>query len=109
MDRAKPEKSASRTSLRESGLSSTFDAKRRQERRLYWRNVPCQSPEMKRRELVRHLQEHGCVLLREGAAHSVWTNPANGRSEAVPRHTEVKKHLARHICRGLSVPVPKGA
>ena len=61
---------------------------------------------MKRRELLRHLADKGCVLLREGARHSVWTNRTTGRSEAVPRHTEIDDHLARKICRRLSVPGP---
>jgi predicted RNA binding protein YcfA (HicA-like mRNA interferase family) len=63
---------------------------------------------MKRRELVRHLEEFGCVLHREGASHAIYTQPATGHKEAVPRHTEIKKHLARSICRNLGVPVPKG-
>jgi Holliday junction resolvase len=29
---------------------------------------------MKRRELVRHLEQHGCELLREGAKHTVYVN-----------------------------------
>lgn len=64
---------------------------------------------MKRRDLLAHLQQNGCHLLREGASHSVWLNPATGRKEAVPRHAEIKKHLARSICRNLAVDVPKGA
>jgi mRNA interferase HicA len=64
---------------------------------------------MKRRELLEHLQRHGCVLLREGANHSIWQNPATGRREAIPRHAELKRHLARSICRNLSIEVPKGA
>lgn len=64
---------------------------------------------MKRRELLAHLQGQGCQLLREGANHSIWINPATGRKEAVPRHPEVKRHLARAICRNLSIMVPKGA
>jgi len=31
---------------------------------------------MKRRDLLRHLQAHGCHLDREGAKHSLWLNPA---------------------------------
>lgn len=31
---------------------------------------------------------------------------ANGRSEAVPRHTEIKDLLARKNYRGLQIPVP---
>jgi mRNA interferase HicA len=63
---------------------------------------------MKRRALLSHLQEHGCVLFREGGSHSIWMNPHTGRKEAVPRHTEVKKHLAKKICRSLSVEPPLG-
>jgi len=64
---------------------------------------------MKRRELERHVQANGCSLLREGAAHSIWVNPQTGHREAVLRHNEIKKHLARKICRSLSVEVLKGA
>jgi hypothetical protein len=59
---------------------------------------------VKRSALLLHLRRYGCVLKREGAAHSLWTNPATGATEAVPRHTEISDNLARKICRGLSVP-----
>jgi hypothetical protein len=59
---------------------------------------------MKRSTLLQHLRKHGCALKREGAAHSLWTNPANGAVEAVPRHTEIPNNLARKICRGLRIP-----
>jgi mRNA interferase HicA len=42
-------------------------------------------------------------LKREGAAHSLWTNPNSGAVEAVPRHTEIPNMLARKICRGLGI------
>src|SRR5258708_2056893 len=45
---------------------------------------------MKRRALLGHLQEHGCVPLREGGSHSIWSNPQTGRKEAIPRHSEIK-------------------
>jgi mRNA interferase HicA len=61
---------------------------------------------MKRRTLLGHLQEHGCHLLREGGSHSVWVNPQTGRRETVPRHNDIKKHLAKSICRNRSVPIP---
>ena len=53
---------------------------------------------MKRRELLRHLQQHGCSLLREGGRHSWWFNPVKKRRSAVPRHTEIDEYLARKIC-----------
>jgi mRNA interferase HicA len=59
---------------------------------------------MKRGALLRHLRLHGCYLKREGAAHSLWVNPATGSVEAIPRHTELPDVLARKICRGLGIP-----
>lgn len=59
---------------------------------------------MKLGDLLRHLRQHGCYLKREGASHSLWCNPANGKVEAVPRHTEISNNLAKKICRGLSIP-----
>lgn len=59
---------------------------------------------MKRHELVRHLEAHGCYLLREGRRHSVFVNPAVNSTSAVPRHTEINEFLARKICRDLQVP-----
>lgn len=61
---------------------------------------------MKRRDLVRHLEQHGCALLREGGNHSVFVNRAAQRSSAVPRHREINEFLARKICRDLEVPEP---
>jgi predicted RNA binding protein YcfA (HicA-like mRNA interferase family) len=61
---------------------------------------------MKRQDLVRHLEAHGCRLLREGGKHSVYVNPANNRTSAVPRHREINEFLARKICRDLGVPEP---
>lgn len=61
---------------------------------------------MKRGSFLKHLRRQGCFLKREGSRHSLWTNPSNGKLEAVPRHAEIKNGLARKICRGLGVPDP---
>ncbi len=61
---------------------------------------------MKQRDRVRHLHQHGCELLREGANHSVYWNPANRKTSAVPRHREISDVLAAKICRDLGIPVP---
>lgn len=61
---------------------------------------------MKRRALLDHLRQHGCRLRREGANHSVYWNPANGRISTVPRHTEIDNNLARKICKDLGIPEP---
>ncbi|MDZ7665757.1 MAG: type II toxin-antitoxin system HicA family toxin [Desulfotignum sp.] len=56
---------------------------------------------MKRSDLEKRLRIAGCYLKREGASHSLWTNPANGVVEAVPRHTDIKEPLARKILKNL--------
>jgi predicted RNA binding protein YcfA (HicA-like mRNA interferase family) len=61
---------------------------------------------MKRIDLIRYLQEHGCELLREGGRHSVYVNRKAGKSSAVPRHREVNDILAKKICKDLEVPEP---
>jgi predicted RNA binding protein YcfA (HicA-like mRNA interferase family) len=62
---------------------------------------------MKRRELQRHLSQHGCELIREGSRHSVFYNPKTNKTSTVPRHREVDEFLARKICRDLGVDPPK--
>ena len=59
---------------------------------------------MKRRALLSHLRAHGCELVREGGRHSIFWNPATGRTSSVPRHAEINDFLARKICRDLDVP-----
>lgn len=61
---------------------------------------------MKRVDLVRHLESHGCRLLREGGSHSVFLNVSTRKVSTVPRHREIKDFLARKICRDLEIPEP---
>ena len=61
---------------------------------------------MKRRELIRHLEQHGCRLMREGGRHTVFVNPRSKKASTVPRHTEIDSILARKICRDLEIPEP---
>jgi mRNA interferase HicA len=61
---------------------------------------------VKRRDLVRHLEAHGCEFVREGGRHSVFVNRAAGKSSTVPRHNEINEHLARKICKDLDIPIP---
>jgi hypothetical protein len=56
---------------------------------------------MKRVELIKTIEGFGCVLIRNGAKHDWYRNPATGVSQPVPRHREIKDHLARHIIRIL--------
>ena len=62
---------------------------------------------MKRRELIRRLNEMGCILIRPGAKHDWYQNPATKVSQPVPRHTEIKDSLAKHILKILQEPREK--
>ena len=59
---------------------------------------------MKRVDLVRTIEGFGCVLVRHGGRHDWYRNPNTGVSQPVPRHREIKDHLARHIITMLSNP-----
>ena len=61
---------------------------------------------MKRRDLLRHLERHGCQFLREGGAHTVYVNRAAAKATTIPRHNELDEHLARRICKDLEMPKP---
>ena len=52
---------------------------------------------------IRHLKQQGCRRLRQGRNHEWWVNETTNDRSAIPRHTEVNKHLARKICRDLGV------
>ena len=58
---------------------------------------------MKRADLIRHLESHGCALLREGGKHSVYINRATRKVSTVPRHRGINDWLARKICRDLEI------
>lgn len=56
---------------------------------------------MKRTDLIRALEEMGCVLIRHGGRHDWYHNPATKVSQPVPRHREIKETLAKHIIKML--------
>jgi mRNA interferase HicA len=59
---------------------------------------------MKRADAMRHLERNGCVLLREGAKHSVFVSRARNKASAVPRRLEPNEFLGKKNCRDLEVP-----
>jgi len=59
---------------------------------------------VKRRDLVKRLEDLGCELVRHGGRHDWYRNPESGVSQPVPRHREIDEHLARHILRLLGSP-----
>jgi predicted RNA binding protein YcfA (HicA-like mRNA interferase family) len=61
---------------------------------------------LKRRDLIRHLEQHGCELLREGGSHTVYVNRSARKATTIPRHRDINEFLARKICKDLGVPEP---
>lgn len=57
---------------------------------------------MKRRDLIKILEESGCVLTRHGGAHDWYTNQSLHVSQPVPRHSEINEYLARSIIKKLT-------
>ncbi|MFH0823930.1 MAG: type II toxin-antitoxin system HicA family toxin [Pseudomonadota bacterium] len=60
---------------------------------------------MKRRDFLRHLLDHGCRFVREGAEHSIWEDPATNRRASIPRHSEIPEFTAARISKHLGVPI----
>jgi len=58
---------------------------------------------LKRADLIRELEQAGCVLLRHGARHDIFHQPQTGRTQPVPRHREINEILAKKIIRDLTI------
>jgi mRNA interferase HicA len=48
---------------------------------------------MKRKVLIRHLENQGCEFLREGKKRTVYVNRTSHNSSTVPRHKEINDLL----------------
>jgi predicted RNA binding protein YcfA (HicA-like mRNA interferase family) len=57
---------------------------------------------MKRRDLIKQLEQMGCVFVRHGGSHDWYSNPKTKTSQAVPRHNEINENLAKSIIKKLS-------
>ena len=62
---------------------------------------------MRRKELLQYLHSRGCALLREGAKHSWWCNPALNKRSATLGHAEIVDIPANKICKDLGAPPVK--
>ena len=61
---------------------------------------------MKRKDVIRYLEENGCDFLREGASHTVYVNRREKKVTTVPRHREIDEYLVIKICKDLGIPKP---
>jgi mRNA interferase HicA len=60
---------------------------------------------MKRSDLLRYLEQHGCECLREGGSHTIYVNRQEQKVSTIPRHREIDEMLARKICKDLGVTI----
>jgi mRNA interferase HicA len=56
---------------------------------------------VKRRDLIKKIEDMGCVFICHGSRHDWYQNPITKISQAVPRHREVKEPLAKQIIKML--------
>jgi predicted RNA binding protein YcfA (HicA-like mRNA interferase family) len=57
---------------------------------------------VKRRDLIKTLEQMGCIFVRNGGRHDWYTNPKTKQSQPIPRHTEINENLAKSIIKKLS-------
>ncbi|TAL23250.1 MAG: type II toxin-antitoxin system HicA family toxin [Nitrospirae bacterium] len=57
---------------------------------------------MKRKDLLKKLNDSRCILIRHGSRHDLYKNPATGKKQPVPRHNEIDENLAKHIIKELT-------
>jgi len=56
---------------------------------------------VKRRDLIRYLEQNGFYLLREGSNHSIYTN--DSKTIPVKRHKVIDRITANEICKQAGV------
>jgi mRNA interferase HicA len=59
---------------------------------------------VKRQALESALRALGWAFAKHGGSHDLWTHPQRKRKLAVPRHKEIKEHLARSLLRQAEMP-----
>ena len=52
---------------------------------------------MKRRKLIKKLEETVCILIRHGNNPDWYQNTETGMYQPVPRHNDINEHLAHQI------------
>jgi mRNA interferase HicA len=59
---------------------------------------------MKRNAFLKYLKANDCVLVREGANHSLYMNTKNKKKSTVGRHPELSDLMCKIICKQLEIP-----
>jgi mRNA interferase HicA len=56
---------------------------------------------VKRRDLIKKIEDLGCILIRHGGKHDWYQNPETRISQPIPRHREINEFLSKHIIKML--------
>jgi mRNA interferase HicA len=56
---------------------------------------------VKRKDLIKQLEEMGCVFIRHGGKHDWFQNPRTKVAQPIPRHNEINENLAKHVIKML--------
>ncbi|MBI4652098.1 type II toxin-antitoxin system HicA family toxin [Candidatus Desantisbacteria bacterium] len=56
---------------------------------------------MKRKDLIKQLENIGCNFIRHGGRHDWYQNPKTKIAQPIPRHNEINENLAKHIMKML--------
>ncbi|MTJ48902.1 type II toxin-antitoxin system HicA family toxin [Dolichospermum sp. UHCC 0259] len=56
---------------------------------------------VKRRDLIKELEEIGCIFIRHGGNHDWYQNPLTKVLQPILRHREINDTLAKHILKML--------
>ncbi len=56
---------------------------------------------MKRKDLIKKIENAGGIFVRHGGKHDWYQNSKTKISQPVPRHNEINEYLAKHILKML--------
>lgn len=58
---------------------------------------------MKRRDLLKKLNDNSCFLKRHGANHDIYINLNSNKIAPVPRHNEIRESICEMIFKQLGI------
>ncbi len=58
---------------------------------------------MKRRDLLKFLNNNSCILKRHGANHDIYVNLLSNKIAPIPRHNEIRESICEMIFKQLGV------
>jgi predicted RNA binding protein YcfA (HicA-like mRNA interferase family) len=56
---------------------------------------------MKRGVLLKILKKNGCIFIKHGSRHDQYIQPRTGKTDQIPRHSNISEETAKSIIRNL--------